>query len=53
MVSKMTNFEILSSNSDANPCFSDLNSEIKKSSRFGDSLMFELSRFKFMVDDIK
>jgi len=53
MVSKMTNFEILSSNSDVNPWFSDFNSEIKKSSRFGESSMSELSRFKFMGDDIK
>ncbi len=47
MVSKMTNLEILSSNHDVNPWLSNHNSETTKSS------LFELSRFKFLGDDIK
>ncbi|HSO25087.1 MAG TPA: hypothetical protein VLR54_00515 [Methanobacteriaceae archaeon] len=49
----MTNLEILSSNHDVNPWVSNPNSETTKSSLFGKSSMFELSRFKFRGDDIK
>lgn len=51
MVSKMTNLEIFISNHDLNQWFS--NSETTKSSLFGKSSIFELSRFKFMGDDIE
>jgi len=47
MVCKMNNLEILSSNHDVNPWFYNSNSETTK------SLLFELSRFKFLGDDIK